>query len=257
MIHPFPNSARIAVVLNRPRVSENIGSAARAMMNMGLEHLVVVAPDDFDRNKAAKTATHSAVSILDRMEICSTLGQALGRFEYVVGTTARLGGQRLVESPRTIAPRVAALCENNRVALLFGPEDRGLTNGEISLCHALINIPTLGFSSLNLAQAVAIVCYEFLMAVQEQQGHPREEKQVVPRLATVSELEIMYQRLSLVLAEIGYINPENPDFWLNRVRQFFSRIKIQAGETSIVKGVIDQIIAYGESRYQRGQAEKK
>ena len=81
MIHPFPDSARVAVVLNRPRVSENIGSTARAMMNMGLEHLVVVAPDDFDRNKAAKTATHSAVSILDRMEICTTLAQALDRFE--------------------------------------------------------------------------------------------------------------------------------------------------------------------------------
>ncbi|WP_041273094.1 RNA methyltransferase [Desulforapulum autotrophicum] len=256
-MNPFPDSARVTVVLNRPRVSENIGSAARAMMNMGLDQLVVVAPDDFDRTRAEKTATHSAASILDRMEICSTLSQALAPFEYVVGTTARLGGQRLVESPRTVALRVATLCENNRVALLFGPEDRGLTNGEICFCHALINIPTLGFSSLNLAQAVVIVCYELLVAVEHQQGLPLEKKQVVPRLATVSELEIMYQRLSLVLAEIGYVNPENPDFWLNRVRQFLSRIKIQAGETGIVKGVIDRIVAYGESRYQRGQTEKK
>ncbi len=257
MIHPFPDAARVAVVLNRPRVSENIGSAARAMMNMGLENLVVVAPEDFDSNRAAKTATHSAAAILDRMAVCTTLEQALARFEYVVGTTARLGGQRLVESPRAVAERVAALCENNHVALLFGPEDRGLTNPEISLCHALINIPTLGFSSLNLAQAVVIVCYELLVAVEHHQGGFREEKQVVPRLATVSELEVMYGRLALVLAEIGYVNPENPDFWLNRVRQFFSRIKIQAGETSIVKGVIDRIIAYGQSRYQRGLDEKK
>ena len=106
------------------------------MMNMGFERLVVVAPENFDMEKASKTATHSAQEILDRMNIHESLGKALSPFEYVVGTTARLGGQRRVESPRTLAARVAGLSFNNQVALVFGQEDRGLSNGEISLCHA-------------------------------------------------------------------------------------------------------------------------
>jgi len=237
---------KIAVVLHRPRVSENIGSVARAMLNMGIDELLVVEPDNFDMEKAAKTATHSAREILEKIQIHGSLRNALAPFHYVVGTTARLGGQRVVESPRNMAAKVAAICRENRVALVFGPEDRGLSNEDLSLCHALINIPTAGFSSLNLAQAVMVVCYELFTA------ESRVEKQHIPRLATLNELEIMYDDLSKVLFEIGYVNPENPDFWLNHIRHFLSRMKLEAKEASMVKGVIRHIFQYGKEKYNRG-----
>ncbi len=149
-------------------------------------------------------------------------------------------------SPSAMAGEIAHLAEKNSVAILFGREDRGLSNEDLRLCHKLINIPTAEFSSLNLAQAVLIVCHELFKA------KIPSPKTFVPKLASRQELDGMYEQLKDILIKISYINPQNPDYWMNHIRNFFTRIGIRARETSIIRGLIRQITWYSEKRYKDG-----
>ena len=172
------NLKNFSIILSRPRYPENIGAAARAMRNMGFEQLIVVDPQNCDMSRILKMATHAAGEVVENMQIYEDLKTALANLNYIVGTTARLGGQRqLVGSVAKLAQKLAPISEKNQVGLLFGPEDRGLTNEDIRLCHELVNIPTAEFSSLNLAQAVMVVCYEL------RRYNQPEGKTFVPRLA--------------------------------------------------------------------------
>jgi tRNA/rRNA methyltransferase len=241
------NLDNLAVVLHRPRIPENIGATARAMCNMGIKQLIVVDPRNCDLTRVCKTATHGALDVVENMEQGTSLKTALGPFNYVVGTTARLGGQRRrVRRPGQLAREIASVSAENRVALLFGPEDRGLTNEDIRLCHGLVNIPTASFSSLNLAQAVMILCYEMF----RYSGEPRKE--VTPHLANRFELEAMYDGLRDVLIRISFINPDNPDYFMNNLRHLFSRLQLRARDVRIVRGIIRQINWYGNKRYEDG-----
>jgi tRNA/rRNA methyltransferase len=240
----------LAVVLHRPRISENIGAAARAMCNMGLSKLVVVAPESFDRDRAYKLATHAAVHVVDAAQFTDTLAEALAPFNWVMGTTARTGGERQrVLRPPQAAEKMASLAHQNQVAILFGPEDRGLTNDEIRLCHDLVHIPTADFSSLNLAQAVMVMCYELFSATL---SPPAAQ---TPRLATRHELDGMFEQVKDILVRICYINPENPDYWLHRIRSFCTRLQLKAGEVSIIRGICRQIDWYAGKRFEDGKKE--
>lgn len=237
----------ISIVLQKPRYPENIGAVARAMCNMGIRHLSVVNPEQCDLTRILKMATHVAFDIVEQMEVFQDLQTALSSAQYVVGTTARLGRQRqVIRSPAKLAEKLVPISRENRIAVVFGPEDRGLTNEDLRLCHALVNIPTAEFSSLNLAQAVMVVCYELFQAGEEEaHGH-------VPRLATRHELEGMYEQLKDVLVRISFINPENPDYWMNNLRRFFDRLPLRAREVSIIRGICRQIDWYAGKNYQDG-----
>jgi tRNA/rRNA methyltransferase len=238
----------VAIVLHRPRYPENIGAAARAMRNMGIRHLAVVEPQNCDLTRILKMATHAASDVVEQMDVCDNLTAALTPFNFVVGTTARLGRQRtVIESPEKLARELLPICADNRVAVLFGPEDRGLTNDDLRLCHWLVNIPTADFSSLNLAQAVMIVCYALFSA-----GRP-EPRVHVPRLASRHELDGMYDQVKDILVRINYINPENPDYWMNKIRQYFTRMQLRAKEVSIIRGICRQINWYAGRRYEDGR----
>lgn len=241
------NPDHISIVLHRPGSPENIGAAARAICNMGLSHLIVVEPDNFDIARVRKMATHAASAVVERIRIEHNLKQALENFHYVVGATARTGKQRKdLLSPHQAAGRIAGLSLNNCSAVLFGPEDRGLTNEDLRLCHALVNIPTADFSSLNLAQAVMVICYEMFLAL----AKPGTE--VTPRLASRFELDNMYDHLRDVLIRIDFINRKNPEYWMNNLRHFFSRMELRAKEVSIVRGICRQIDWYAEKRFKDG-----
>lgn len=241
----------IAIVLHRPRYSENIGAAARAMRNMGISKLVVVDPQNCDLARIRKMATHAAGDVVAQIEFFETLKEALSPFSFVVGTTARLGRQRQVfDSPARLADELIALSRNNRIALLFGPEDRGLTNEDLRCCHWLVNIPTAEFSSLNLAQAVMILCYELFTAGRE--GRVTH----APRLASRHELDGMYAQVKDILVRINYINPENPDYWMNKIRHFFTRIQLRAKEVSILRGICRQINWYAGKCFEDGRRHK-
>ncbi len=237
----------VAVVLNKPRHPENIGAAARAACNMGIGQLVVVNPENYNLDRVLTLATHAAAGVVKKMGRYNNLAEALAPFNYVVGTTARLGGERrMVTSPDRMARQLVPISQENRIALLFGPEDRGLTNEEIRLCHLLVNIPTAEFSSLNLAQAVMVLCYELFKA------NSPESKPLAPRLATRIELDGMYDQVKDILVRINYIQPENPDYWMNKLRHFLSRIQLRGGDVSIIRGICRQINWYAGKCRQDG-----
>ncbi len=242
------NFDNIAIVLHQPRYSENIGAAARAMRNMGIDQLVVVDPQNFDLYKVLKMATRVASDIIEKSSICADLKDALAPYNYVVGATARLGSQRqVISTPSKLVQKLMPISIENRIAILFGPEDRGLSNEDIRYCHVLVNIPTAEFSSLNLAQAVMIMCYEIFTAARE------GNEEFAPRLASRHELDGMYDQLKDLLVRINYINPENPDYWMNKLRHFFTRLQLRAKEVSIIRGICRQVDWYGKKCYEDGQ----
>ncbi len=230
----------VVIVLKKPRYPENIGAAARAMCNMGFSRLVLIDPENPDPERMRKTATHEAAGILDRMVIVSSTDEAIADAEYVVGTTARLGKQRRKASnPSTLSPQLVSLSQTNRIAVLFGPEDRGLENRDISLCDALIHIPTFGFTSINLAQAVMVACYELNTT-------RNREKKNSPRLAGKRELEEMYRVLEETFAQISLTHPQKPDYYVNAFRDFFSRIMPRSKDVVVMRTLLSKIRGYGE-----------
>jgi tRNA/rRNA methyltransferase len=246
------NLSNISIVLHKPRHPENIGAAARSMCNMGLSKLVVVNPENYILKKVFKLATHVAADIVENVEFHEDLKEALSVYNYVVGTTARLGGERqVVNSPSKLAEKLIPISRKNRIAIIFGPEDKGLSNQDIRLCHILVNIPTAEFSSLNLAQAVMIICFEIFTVGR------KENEEFAPRLANRHELDGMYDQLKDILVTISYINHENPDYWMNKLRYFFTRMQLRAREVSIIRGICRQIDWYGKKRYEDGLKKQK
>ena len=237
----------VAIVLFRPQIPENIGAVARAACNMGISRLHLVEPQSLDQERLRAMATPSAAHLLKSMVIHEDLAQALGPFQYVVGTTARLGGIRKeLRSPREMAARLIDLSRHNDIALLFGPENFGLTNRELPLCHALVTIPTAECTSLNLAQAVMVMAYELQVA--------RTDRPCFrPRLASTHELETMYAMLQDTLVKINYIDQQNPEHWMLNVRRLFNRHGLQARETQVIKGICRQIDWYVRTRLAAGQ----
>jgi len=241
------NLANIAIVLVQPNISENIGAAARAICNMGLRRLIVVDPPRCDLTRVCKMATQAALDVVEEMEVFTGLDEALRDFGYVVGTTARLGGQRqVIRDPARLAEMLVPISAENQVAVLFGPEDRGLTNEDLRFCHLVATIPTADFSSLNLAQAVMVVCYELFRCSLE------TPKEFTPRLANRFELDAMYAQLKDVLMRICFINPANPDYFMNNLRHFGTRMQLRAKEVQIIRGICRQIDWYGKKCYQDG-----
>jgi tRNA/rRNA methyltransferase len=237
------NLKNIAIVLHGPRYPENIGASARAACNMGISQLIVVAPRDCDLTRILKMATHFAADVVEGMEVLEDLKTALAPFQYVVGTTARVGGRRATtSSPRKLAEKLVSMSQKNRIALVFGPENTGLTNAELRLCHAVVTIPTAEFASLNLAQAVMVLCYEVFLASRQR------ARDFVPRLATSQELEAMYEQLKETFIHIDFINRENPDYWMQYIRRFFSRLNMRAREVKMIRGICRQIEWYGSGR---------
>ncbi len=191
------NLDHLTIVLHKPRLAENIGAAARAARNMGISRLVVVQPEDLDQERMLKMATGSSAALIHNLVIHQDLASALGSFHYIVGTTARLGGsyRQSPVSPRELARQLIPISQHNQVALLFGPENWGLTNEELAFCHTLVTIPTSDFRSLNLAQAVLVVTYEIFLARRDLKDR------FVPRLANSFELEAMYTELQDTLVQ--------------------------------------------------------
>ena len=236
----------IAVILVNPQIPQNIGAAARAMNNMGLSRLILVNPKNPDRDLMLLSGTIHSEEIIDNIEICNDLKEAVGKFGYIAGTTARHGAIRpAMTSPQRLAEKLVDVSQNNEIAIMFGPEDKGLSNEHLKYCHTIATIPTSDFSSLNLAQAVLIICYEIFRA------GIKQSKPTIPRLANSFELEGMYVHLREVLLKIGFLNPQNPDLWMLYVRRFFSRLPMRAREVGLIRGICRQIDWYTGKRLEK------
>lgn len=233
----------VIVVLVSPKYPENIGSAARIALNMGVTQLRVVCENQPDESRMLPCATHNAREIIATIGYYPDLPAALEGVAVAVGTTARIGRKRrTVTKPREVARQIVPLLQENRVALVFGSESRGLTNDEVNCCSLLTTIPTANFSSINLAQAVALICYELYGAVQEanQKGGAYV---FTPRLATIVEQERMHEDMNVVLNRLDLLNETKQSVLRSaKVRKFFGRLSLKAKETRLVSGYCRRIL---------------
>ena len=237
------NLDNVTIVLKGPKFPGNVGSAARCANNMGIGKLIVVGNRELDDEAVRQMATHESKEIVDGILHFDTLDEALAGFEWVVGTTARTGsGRGPFLSPRRMAEELIALSRENQIALLFGPEDTGLTNDDLRFCQMVVTIPTVAFKSLNLSHAVMILCYELLLARLD------DDVKFQPKLASARELELMFTQLKAVLQAIGFLNPENPDYWMMHIRRLLARTTLQAREVKIIRGICRQIEWYGDHK---------
>jgi len=234
----------ITIVLNKPKYPGNVGSVARCARNMGIEKISVVGNRDLALEEMKQMATHFAAGIVDRIQHFDGLDEALARFHYVVGTTSRRGSARgPVVSPREMAARIVDISQENEVALLIGPEDTGLSNDDLRLCHLLVTIPTSKHNkSINLSHAAMILCYEIFVSQME----PMEA--FTPRLAASAELEGMYDHMKGLLMKIGFLNPENPEVWMMHIRRFLGRTNLFSKEVKIIRGICRQMEWYMKNK---------
>ena len=233
----------ITIVLKGPKFAGNVGSVARCAKNMGISQLLVVGNRDLETEEVSKMATHVAADIVDGIRHYDTLDEALAEFNWVVGTTARHGwGRGPIISPRQMADQIVAVSQENKVALLFGPEDTGLTNDDLRFCQTIATIPTAGFKSLNLSQAAMVICYEIFVAQREQATGFTQE------LAYIKETETMYVQLKKTLMDIGFLLPDNPDYWMMHIRRLLSRTALFTREVKIIRGICRQIEWYGDHK---------
>ena len=243
--------ANIAIVLIRPQFAGNIGSVSRAMKNMGLSRLILVSPVRDHLSEEARMMATSARDILEKAEVYSTQEKALKGIRWIAGTSARKGRNRgPFITPREICPEILAHARAIPVAILFGPEDKGLTNQELAPCHALITLPThSGLRSLNLAQAVMLVCYELHLATLL---HFPGETLVLP-LAEFQKVEGMYAHLEELLLRIGFLDPKNPKRIMHTLRRVFGRANLSDRDVAILRGIFRQLEWYATKRDPQGR----
>lgn len=237
----------VSIILVRPRIPENIGSTVRVAANFGISSVILVRDKMPNRKRMAKTATHNTSDLLETMPCYASLPEALQDFNLVVGTTARRGRQRFAErSPKQVMEWLRPQMEKNRVALLFGPEDSGLSNDDLKLCQITSAIPTDNFSSLNLAQAVAIHCYELFQTM------VHEPKATIPNptMANSRELESMYASLEEALFEIDFLNEEEQQRKMGNLRNFFARRGLESRDTQLIRSICRKVLFHRTGSYE-------
>lgn len=240
----------IKVVLVETRHPGNIGGAARAMKNMGLEQLVLVNPKEFPDGKATARAA-SATDVLESAQVVSSVEEAIQDCFLVVGTSARerripwplLDSHSAAEQVAGELEKIFATDQQKPVAILFGREDRGLTNEELKLCNFHMTIPTNeDYSSLNLAAAVQVFVYELRMAclqANQQESQISVNWDMPP--ADSQDLERYYEHLETVLERIAFIDPKAPRQVMTRFRRLYHRVRPDEMELAMLRGMLSQI----------------
>lgn len=230
------------VVLVRTHYPGNLGATARIMRNFGLRDLVLVDPQvDIHNRNARQMSTHGE-DLLDNARIVATLADAVADCVLVIGTSGPEGGlyrrQPLGSPEEMLGHAVAPLRGGRPVALVFGPEPTGLSNEDVTRCHYLIHIPTdEAYSSLNLAQAVAICLYELRrQALQDASGAaPAVE------LAAFADQEHMFAQLRLALEEIHFLYGAKADALMHAVRHLLGKARLTTMEVKVLLGLARQI----------------
>lgn len=232
----------IRFILFEPQEPGNIGSAARAMKGMGLSELYLVNPVPFREVSTTWYLAHGAAEIVESACVVNTLDEALEGVQFLIGTTHRRRGGKLPPSAsaREAAKEIAAVSQTHRVALLFGREDFGLTNNQVSRCQLIASIPMATKNpSLNLAQAVQIFAYEIFLASAGDIPPPKL------RYADVNEIEAFYGRIVDLLGTIG-VSPYNGDWqvFLRSVRRVFSRTRLEKRDIATLDMIFSTVNRY-------------
>jgi tRNA/rRNA methyltransferase len=232
-------------VLVEPAGALNVGSIARVMKNMGLQHLVLVKPHCNPLSDEARRMAVHALDVLENALIVESLSEALKGCQRAIATTAR---ERTLptslESPKVALPWLFE--ENITSALIFGPEDRGLSNRELNYAQRFVFIPANPvYPSLNLAQSVAICAYELsqisLELTQTQDGKSKPQETTLNTPASLDALEGYYEHLERVLYKIGYLHPHTASARMEKFRRLYNRANLSREEVALLRGILGQL----------------
>lgn len=231
----------IRIVLVRPTHPGNVGATARAMKNMSLRSLYLVAPENFPSPQATDRAV-GAEDLLQDAILTASLDEALKDCHLVIGTSARI---RRIEwpalDPETCARRLVDGAQHGPVALLFGQERTGLLNAELDRCHFVVTIPAdQEYSSLNLACAAQILAYEIYLAAHVgTTASAAEAREGAP--VSHEDLQRLYRHLEEVLQQVGFLDPQNPRLLMRRLVRLFNRAGLDHNELNILRGILTAV----------------
>ena len=245
--------SNIRIVLVEPAGPLNVGSIARVMKNMGLSRLVLVNPHCDPLGAEARQMAVHAADVLEAAHVVPTLIEALQGCQRAIATTGRPREATTLEHPRTALPWLLEADYLDATALIFGPEDRGLNTVELNYAQRFIGIPSNpAYPSLNLAQAVAICCYELYQLVHEQtqpvdveasitQNPGLQQSSQAAASAPLEVLEAYYTHLQTVLLNIGYLYPHTADSRMIKFRRLLNRALPSTEEVALLRGILSQV----------------
>lgn len=230
--------ALVRIVLVEPAGALNVGAVSRVMKNFGLSQLILVNPQcDPSSEEARHMAVHAGDILADATAV-ATLPDALQGCTRIIATTARDRHWDLLQPARTALPWLVEE-PKQPAALVFGPENRGLSNEELNYAQRFIRIPSSpNYAALNLAQAVAICCYELAQTI----DLPQSDRSTQPsNYAAFEDLEGYYQHLQAVLLKIGYLYPHTAASRMEKFRQIYNRADLNKQELGALRGILTQI----------------
>lgn len=230
--------SHIKIVLVETTHPGNIGAVARAMKNMSMTNLCLVAPKIFPSADATSRAS-GADDVLARATVYQTLPEAIADCQLVIGASARCRTISWPEmTPRQCAEQVVHQQPKQQVAIIFGRENSGLKNHELDLCHYLLRIPCNSeYSSLNIAAAVQVVCYELFVAAGVEEEVWVGDRGEVP-MATAQQMDSFYEHLHQALMDIGFMHPDKSKTIMRRLRRIYNRIQLDTKELDILRGIL-------------------
>ncbi|MDA8407018.1 MAG: RNA methyltransferase [Deltaproteobacteria bacterium] len=240
-IHPDWANAlgNVQIVLVETTHPGNIGAVARVMKNMGLTKLELVSSTGCGPETDALPLASGAYDLVAKAGSFDHLTEALANSVMAVATSARLGGKRTTaRTPTEIAPEIMTAAKSGEVSIVFGRESRGLTNEEIKLCDQHMIIPTdADFASMNLAQAVAVICYELFKIASQPVGFQALSFHPAP----IESRELMYKHIEQSLARVGFLPRKNPLRMMRDVRRILNSASIDERDVRIIRGMVRKV----------------
>ncbi|SPL70613.1 RNA methyltransferase [Acinetobacter stercoris] len=263
--------SHVRIVMVNTTLPANIGSALRAMKTMGLSKLVLVAPKTYPHPDINALAA-GAVDLIEQIEIVETLEEAIKDCHLVFGTSARsrtIPWPLLDARPAAQKSMQAVMQHQQEVAIIFGREDRGLTNEELALANYHVTIPVNSdYGVLNVAQAIQVICYEMRMATLEYVDKETDHQAVMhvteqddmhwdEPLVTHEQMEQFYPHIEKMLSEIEFLDPKNPRLLPLRLRRLFGRIQLDRMEYHLLRGIFSRVQALNNGTWKKSENEDR
>ena len=257
--------SHVRIVMVNTTLPANIGSALRAMKTMGLSKLVLVAPKTYPHPDIDALAA-GATDLIEQIEIVETLANAIKDCHLVFGTSARsrtIPWPLLDARPAAEKSISAVVNDQQEVAVVFGREDRGLTNEELAMANYHVTIPVnTDYGVLNVAQAIQVICYEMRMATLAAVESAENEAATMPvtdtesmqwdePLVTHEQMEQFYPHIEKMLAEIEFLDPKNPRLLPLRLRRLFGRIQLDRMEYHLLRGIFSRVQALNNGTWKK------
>ena len=262
--------SHVRIVMVNTTLPANIGSALRAMKTMGLSKLVLVAPKTYPHPDIDALAA-GATDLIEQIEIVETLADAIKDCHLVFGTSARsrtIPWPLLDARPAAEKSILAVVNDQQDVAVVFGREDRGLTNEELAMANYHVTIPVnTDYGVLNVAQAIQVICYEMRMATLAAVESGKDETATMPvtdtesmqwdePLVTHEQMEQFYPHIEKMLAEIEFLDPKNPRLLPLRLRRLFGRIQLDRMEYHLLRGIFSRVQALNNGTWKKSNTDQ-